>query len=216
MRSVGLAVGAVMLLTGALQGQDTTALRSGRRPLLALEREVALARSAAPPAVSDSATVYVLGDSAYRVAVRGTNGNACFVSRDWMDTIEPHCFDAEGAATILPMEIMHVEILHRGGSEAAARRAIADALQDGRLRLPSRPAMSYMMSSDQWLIDDQRQVGGHWHPHLMIYVPYVTNALLGLGGGSAITARVFGEGTPWASIVIQLTEFVPPAGVASR
>lgn len=214
MRPICLAVTALAMAAAGLHGQDTTALRSGKRPLLPRAREIALARSAAPPAVTDSATIWVLGDTAYQVAVRGSNGNACFVSRDWMDSLEPHCFDEEGAATVMAMEILHVEVLHRGGSEAQAQRAIADALAEGRLRLPRRPAMSYMMSAEQWLIDEERHVGGHWHPHLMIYYPYLTSAGLGLGGGSSKTARVFGEGTPWANIVITMTEFVQPAGAA--
>jgi hypothetical protein len=198
--------------TGAAPAQAPAAQHAGRRPPLPREREIALARSAAPPAVSDSATIYVLGDSLYEVAVRGTNGNACFVSRDWMDSIEPHCFDAEGAATVLQMEILKVEQFHQGRSAEEADRVVADALASGRLRLPRRPVMSYMMSAEQWLIDDERHVGGHWHPHLMIYYPYITGTDLGLGSGDMKTAIVFDGGKPWASIMIPLRDFVQAAG----
>jgi len=210
-RSLSFAA-AALLAVSAVQAQDS--LRSGRRTPLPREREIALARSAAPAAVSDSATIWVLGDTAYVVAVRGTNGNACFVSRDWIDTLEPHCFDEEGAGTVMRMAMLHVEQLHRGRTEAEAQQAIAQALHGGSLRPPRRPAMSYMMSAAQWLIDDNRSVGGHWHPHLMIYYPYLTAGQLGLGRGSMSTAMVFGANTPWTSIVIILRDFVQPAPAA--
>ena len=84
--------------------QSTGAGQSGPRRLLPRAEEIALAGSAAPSAVSKEATVWVLTDTGYVVARRGTNGVACYVSRGWIESIEPHCFDAEGAATIMPME----------------------------------------------------------------------------------------------------------------
>ncbi len=55
-------------LPSTLLAQDAAPSRSGRRSLLHRTDEIALARSAAPAAVSDSATVYVLTDSGYTVA----------------------------------------------------------------------------------------------------------------------------------------------------
>ncbi len=217
MRSIALICTLLAGTAAAAAAQSPPVLHQGRRPPLAREREIGLARSAAPPEVSDSATIYVLGDTAYSVAVRGTNGNACYVGRDWTDTIEPHCFDAEGAATVLKMEMMKVEMYHNGHSKEETDRAIADALQSGRLRLPRRPAMSYMMSAEQWLIDDTRSVGGHWHSHLMIYFPYLTGADVGLARGDMKAAVVFGDGTPWSCIVVPLSDFVSvPGASASR
>jgi len=204
-------VGILCFAVTRADAQNADTLRTGRRPLLPRDREIALARSAAPPTVSDSATIWVLGDTSYEVAVRGTNGNVCFVGRDWMDTITPECFDAEGAATVLQMERLHIELLHRGRSERQAQQAIADALRDGRLRPPHRPALCYMMSPDQWLINEQRQVEGHWHPHLMVYYPYLTSADLGLGAGGSGSALMLWEGTPWSSIVVVVPRFTPSA-----
>jgi len=204
-------VGIVCFAVARADAQSADTLRTGRRALLPRDREIALARSAAPPTVSDSATIWVLGDTSYEVAVRGTNGNVCFVGRDWIDTITPECFDAEGAATVLEMERMHVELLHRGRSESQAQQAITEALRAGRLRPPRRPALCYMMSADQWLINEQRHVEGHWHPHLMVYYPYLTSADLGSGDGGSDTALMLWEGTPWSSIVIVVPRFTHSA-----
>jgi len=45
--------------------------------------EIALARSAAPKAISDSADVMVLDRQGYRTAVKGTNRFVCMVQRSW-------------------------------------------------------------------------------------------------------------------------------------
>src|SRR6185437_3855351 len=45
--------------------------------------EIALARSAAPPSISDGAEVMVLGRKGFTTAVKGTNGFLCVVERSW-------------------------------------------------------------------------------------------------------------------------------------
>src|ERR1700693_3176387 len=46
--------------------------------------EIALARSAAPAAISSDAEVLVLGRNGYETAVKGKNGFVCVVERGWM------------------------------------------------------------------------------------------------------------------------------------
>ena len=43
--------------------------------------EIALARTGAPPSISDGAEVMVLGREGYKTAVKGTNGFLCIVER---------------------------------------------------------------------------------------------------------------------------------------
>lgn len=45
------------------------------------QKEIALARSAAPSAISKDAEVLVLGPHGYRTAVKGTNGFVCLMER---------------------------------------------------------------------------------------------------------------------------------------
>ena len=47
------------------------------------QAEIALARSAAPAAVSKHATIVVLGAHGYTAAQKGTNGFTCIVERGW-------------------------------------------------------------------------------------------------------------------------------------
>lgn len=192
---------------GAQEQGDST--RAGERPLLPRDREVALARSAAAPGFSDSASVFVLTASGYVLAEQGSNGIACYVSRSWPRSIEPHCFDSEGAASIMPMHMHEVELLHRGHTLEAARREVALLLLAGKFRLPRRPAMSWMLSAEQQLISDTGQPVGRWRPHIMIYYPFLenlpfTSSQSGIDGGT-----VSEPGSAWSSIVIPVVDFVP-------
>jgi len=206
--------GLLSLVPGMLIAQAaaiSAQARGGPRPLLPTFEEIALARSAAPAAVSDSTTIYVLGDAGYRVAVTGTNGVACYVSRSWPESLEPHCFDAEGAATIMPMTMRRVELRHRGVSHDEEEREIQAGLTDGRFRLPRRPAMSWMMSAAQRLVNDSGTPVGRWQPHLMIYYPYLTAQETRLTGAPDLRHAVLTDaGRPTANLKGVVKEFIEP------
>ncbi len=204
------------LVAGTVQGQSATAGQSGRRALLPREREIALARSAAPPVVSDSATIYVLGERGWDIAVQGSNGVACHVNRSWVASLEPHCFDAEGAATILPIELRRTELLHQGHSVDEVNRDIAEGLAAGRFRLPRRLALSYMLSAAQQLIGDDGLPVGAWRPHVMIFYPYLTAAELGLGANQDPSAAMLVDpGKPTANVMVIVRDFVEPRSVST-
>jgi hypothetical protein len=188
--------------------------RTGRRSLLDRAFEVSLARSAAPSHVADSATVWVFTDTGYTVAGRGTNGVECYVSRGWPEALEPHCFDAEGASTILPMELRRVELLHRGKMPDVVEREIAEGLASGRYRLPRRPAMSYMMSAGQVLYSDDGHRVGRWQPHIMIYYPFLNAKDVGLAHSDGKSAMVTGNGSATSTITVIVRDFVEPRGIA--
>ena len=68
-----------------IQAQSAAAGRTGPRPLLPREREISLARSAAPAEVSREATVMILTERGFEVAEQGTNGVTCVVNRSHPD-----------------------------------------------------------------------------------------------------------------------------------
>ena len=202
---------AVLVGVAPTAAQSTGVGQSGARTLLPRAEEIALARSAAPADVSKGATVWVLTDSGYHVAEPGTSGVACYVGRSWIASVEPHCFDAEGAATILPMEMRTVELRHRGMSNEDVEREIAAGLSSGRFRIPRRPALSWMLSGAQQLISDDGKPVGKWRPHLMIYYPYLTAAELGLGPVPNLKGAVLVDGgTPTSNLMIVTNDFVQP------
>lgn len=193
------------------RGQSSDAGSAERAPLLARAREIALARSAAPPEVSDRATVLTLvRGEGFVVAEPGTNGVTCLVDRSWPNALEPHCFDPEGSRTILPVHAREMELREQGLSKEAIQADIADGYRTGRFVVPARPAVTWMMSAEQVLYNDDGRRVGAWKPHLMIYYPFLTDADVGLTGTTPANGPMLSDpGRPTANLVIVMPEFVP-------
>lgn len=180
----------------------------GPREVLDRAYEIALARSAAPPAISAEATVLVLERDGYVVADEGASDVTCYVSRDWAESLEPLCFDAEGSRTILPIYLRRAELRARGRSLAEIEADVADGLRTGRFRLPQRPAIGYMMSSEQVLFaPDGRNVGA-WNPHVMIYYPYLEGSDLGLADSPSLPVVMSDEGQATSAVIVVVPDFV--------
>jgi hypothetical protein len=179
-------------------------------PVLSETEEVALARSAAPAQVTDEATILVLREGRYHTAAEGSNGVTCMVSRSLPLSIEPICYDPEASRTILPMEIRRIEMRLGGVSPEEVDQRIAEAIGEGELLLPQRPAMAYMLSAGQILYSDAETRVGAFVPHIHLYMPYATAEQFGgLGGGPpAAPAVMFDEGKPTANLVVFVREFV--------
>ena len=145
--------------------------------LMTQDAEIALARSAAPPALSADATILVLTTHGYDVASKGTNGFTCMVERGWaapFDQVDfgnpkiraPVCYNAQAVRTVLPYGIERTRLVLAGMTTAQMHATIEKDVADKLLVPPTAGAMSYMMSKDQYLGDS----GTHWHPHLMFHV----------------------------------------------
>jgi hypothetical protein len=152
------------------------------------------------------------------VAEPGTSDVVCLVNRSWPDSLEPECFDAEAATTVMPMEMRRTLLYHRGISTKEADRDIADRLAGGEYRLPSRAAVVYMMSAKQRLISDEGRPVGNPKPHVMIFYPFLTNAAVGHHGAPDLNAGlVVDSGRPTANLMVVVPEFVQPTtGPAPR
>lgn len=181
------------VLCGAWQGQAQTGKASypSMAPmdqyLMADHgKEIALARSAAPAAISGDATVLVLGRRGYDTAVKGKNGFVCVVERSWMSPFEdpefwnprirgPICFNPPAARSVLPLTYKRTMLALAGSSKTQMIAGIKNAIARKELSAPEPAAMSYMMSPRSYLGDSI----GHGDPHLMFYVPLTNGADLG-------------------------------------
>jgi len=71
--------------------------------LMDRDAEIALARSAAPDAISRDASVIVLTRHGYETAVPGTNGWVCWVGRGWMAMFDhPEFLEPKSSRCRLP------------------------------------------------------------------------------------------------------------------
>jgi hypothetical protein len=150
------------------------------------DAEIALARSAAPESVSRDAEDLVLGRHGYETAVKGKSGFVCMVLRSWTAGIDdpdfwnpklraPICFNPPAARSYLPLMVKRTELILAGQSKAQMFESITAALDKKELPLPETGAMCYMMSKQGYLNDHD----GHWHPHLMFFVPRMDAATWG-------------------------------------
>lgn len=139
--------------------------------------EITLARSAAPAALSASATVLVLSSKGYETAVSGTNGFTCLVERAWMSPFDspefwnpklrgPVCYNPAATRSILPITRYRTKLAQSGMSKDQMFDSIRVAVAGKELPALEPGAMSFMMSKDGYLNDE----AGHWHSHLMFYV----------------------------------------------
>jgi hypothetical protein len=138
--------------------------------------EIALARSAAPDAISRDATVLVLGQHGYETAAEGKNGWVCMVERGWMAMFDgpdfwnpkirgANCLNPAAARSMVPLAEKRTELLLAGHSKAEVIAALAAALEKKEVPALEPQAMCYMMGKGSYLTDR----GSHNGPHLMFY-----------------------------------------------
>lgn len=167
----------------AAQAEDLKSSYSNMAPLdqyLMTDRqtEISLARSAAPAAISDRATILVLARHGYDTAVEGNNGFTCMVERAWMSPVDslefwnpknrsPICYNPPATRSILPFTVKTTELALAGLSKTQIFERIQALVANKGLPMPEPGAMSYMMSKGGYLGDEV----GHWHPHLMFHIP---------------------------------------------
>ncbi len=215
-----VAVGLTLTLTSRNQNENRTTAYPSMASIeqyLMPDRnaEIALARSAAPAAISSDAKILVLGWRGYETAIKGRNGFVCMVERSWMSPFNspefwnpkvrvPMCFNPAAAQSILPLSIKRTEMVLAGMSKAQMIDRIKAEFDNKELPTPEPGAMCYMMSRAGYLND----AVGHFVPHLMFYFPLTDKASWGADlPGSPVTLNPQFQGGPEP-----ITEFVIPVG----
>jgi hypothetical protein len=148
--------------------------------------EIALARSAAPAAVSANATILTLTSQGYQSVASGTNGFTCLVERAWMSPFDsaefwnpkirgPVCYNPAASGSILTYTLQRTKLALAGRTREQMLAAVRDTVAHQGIPEPLAGAMSFMMSKDGYLAD----AVVHWHPHLMFHVPKAAAASWG-------------------------------------
>src|SRR5579872_4114360 len=179
--SFALVLGFIGMRQGQAQASKTA--YPGRAPLDQYfmpdrNAETALARSAAPDAISRDAKILVLGRHGYETAVEGKNGFVCLVERGWMSPSDapefwnpkirgPICFNPPAARSVLPATLKRTEMVLAGRTKAEIIEGNKVAFAKGELPALEPGAMSYMMSKEAYLTDKD----DHNLAHLMFYAP---------------------------------------------
>ena len=183
------------------------------------QKEIALARSAAPSSISDGAEILVLRAHGYETAVKGTNGFVCLVERGWdADFTDPvfwnpkirgaDCLNPEAARSILPHFRERARWALAGVSKPDMMARTRAEIAANTYTLPGPGAVAFMLSKNQVLA----ATPPHWHPHLMFFVANMKDAgwganfagspvITGIGGSDPITTFMvpvgkWSDGTP--------------------
>jgi hypothetical protein len=183
--------------------------------------EVALAISAAPPKVGAEATVYVLRATGHQKVRDGSNGFTCVVQRGWSSPLmarvgpdfftpklrAPICYNPSASRTIFPEYLRRTELAIARKTADEMRSAILQEIGAGTLRPPVIPAMAYMLSAGQWIGTKVE----HWHPHVMLYLPFADASAIGGEHGleSGLPLPFDHMGSSFATFVMQAKDFVP-------
>jgi hypothetical protein len=188
---------AAMLSLGAVASGEENRTATSR------DQEIALAQSAAPPAVAARAGVYVLEKSGYVKVRDSQNGFVCIVEHRVPAASEPQCLDAEGAKTFLPRILMVGALRAKGRPEREIRDAVKKGFADGQLKAPQRPGIDYMLSTHNVVtIDEEKGIAVPFPPHLMFYAPGMTNADVGSDGTPGSSVFVVDEKSPHALMIV--------------
>lgn len=183
------------------------------------DAEVALARSSAPPNVSSAATIKVLTKTGYQVAQQGSNGFVCMVLRGsagptytpppLRDLVydpavrAPICFDPAAARIVMPYYELRGRLAMEGKTPDQIATGVEAAYARGELPPRDRVSFGYMWSADQHLGPG----AGHWHPHMMVFVPFYTNSMLGDNEfGKPLPFVSDDAGTPFSTVVIPVDD----------
>jgi hypothetical protein len=222
MASRVLALSVVLIAAGQGYAQGPTATYPRMAPTAQYlmsdqQAEIALARSAAPAAVSADATILVLKEHGYEAAVKGKNGFVCVVERSWMGPVDspefwnpkmrgPVCFNPPAVRTVLPITYKRTELALSGLSRTQLLASMQERVRRREFPALEAGAMSYMMSKDGQLGD----AVGHWHPHLMFYSARSDGADWGAdvpGSPVMLNPQFQGAPEPLATFIVQVSDW---------
>jgi hypothetical protein len=138
--------------------------------------EIAMARSAGPKAIADSATILVLTKTGFVEAVRGTNGFTCFVGRSFDSAFNdpnfwnpanrgPECLNPPAVKSVLREMLKRAEWVMAGATKDEIQKRDREGYAAHTLPVPAPGAMAYMLSPDQALASGN----SHWVPHVMFW-----------------------------------------------
>ena len=180
------AMASCLALATTARAADYAAMAPVDQYLMDPAAEIAMAKSAAPPAVAAKATILVLTRHGYDTAVTGSNGFVCAVERGWMSEYDfpqfwnPHmrgplCYNPPAVRSILPYTIKRTELVLAGRTKEQMIAATSDGIKNHTLPPLEAGALTYMMSKEGYLNDKAHS----WVPHLMFYFPRSTGATWG-------------------------------------
>ena len=171
-----LALCALALVPAALTAQTPTAAQ-----------QIAAAVLPLPESLRDGASVLGHGDGKGLVSLRkGGNGMICLADDPTMPTFHVACYHE----SMEPFMARGRELRASGVTGAQVDTVRFREVKEGKIKLPSHPAMLYSLSgpAGSWNPETGEVKGGQ--PLYVTYIPYATSATTGL-------PEIPSRGKPW-------------------
>ena len=89
-------------------------------------------------------------------------------------TRAPICLNPAAVRTVLPYYELRTKLGLEGKTAEQIAAGVEAAYAKGEIPKRTEVSFAYMWSADQVL-----GPAGHWHPHIMVYLPYYENSMLG-------------------------------------
>ncbi len=212
--AITVIVALLFSLTASAQNEQTSGTTNKIDPL-PRDLEIQLALSALPPHLRDNATVYVLNPAkGFEVARKGTNGFHAFVARTGDDTFRgtwplkeyrddilyPISFDEAGVKAGMRVFFDAAEMQAKGTPSEQLKKIIQGRYKTGYYKPPERAGVSYMLSPILRTYvnpDESENVATANIPHIMHYVPNVSNKEIGGATPTPEQLRYFSEHGRW-------------------
>ncbi|GAB4191568.1 MAG: hypothetical protein Tsb002_20420 [Wenzhouxiangellaceae bacterium] len=141
--------------------------------------EEALALSAAPDYLRESASIMRHAENKYLLSHEGSGPLTCLVQRNHPQSIIPVCYDKAGAEAILPAAIWESEQVLSGRTISEVKQEFPATVAAGRFHAPRRAGLAYMLSAYNRIYTAQNDEIITVGPHLMFYAPGLSNADIG-------------------------------------
>jgi hypothetical protein len=204
-------IGALLFRASVAHAAPYPAMAPIEQYLMDPAAEIAMAKSAAPPAITGKATILVLTRHGYDTAIKGSNGFVCAVERGWMSNYDfpqfwnpkmrgPLCYNPPAVRTILPYTIRRTELVLGGRSKSEMTAIIKGEIEKHKLPPLEAGALTYMMSKQGYLNDEAH----NWVPHLMFYFPRAKRETWGadLPGAPPMLNQQFQESPEALSVIM--------------
>lgn len=168
---------ALLLLSAAACAADLTALSS--------DCEAALALSAAPAHLRDSAGVYILGRQGYEQIRPSQNGYRCIVERNHARSIIPQCFDEASRDANLAVILDEGRLLREGMTFQQLAERRREKLAANAYPPASRAGVVYMVSDYNYIYVSEPDRMLKVAPHVMFHAPGLDNEDIGADPAAA-------------------------------
>lgn len=139
--------------------------------------EEALALSALPKHLRQSASVYVLKEGKYRKTINSKGGYNCLVERNHAKAIVPQCVTPNGSKEILPTLKLRTEMIYQGKSDSEVKNWLKHKAAKGEIPQPKGYGINYMMSKYNRIFNNNKLQ--QFPAHVMFFAPGVENEDIG-------------------------------------